>query len=1437
MGFEFDENGKFYEWSPLFDSSSLETYTASLTLPTPKGIKINATIVSNEQAKRAKQIYDSLNDSEKKLLNKNIRYIFKTNPRLSEIGTEEDYRNYLLLKFPESKIKQILWHGSPSNFYEGFNSAERGDGSGAPETKDRNDFYFAKQDWSILQYIDGLNVPEAAKRGAKHWNNLWWELRAIMRNGRAETDWQSLKVDDDNVREAIPNKNGEYNLDLVDKIKNDEESERLKAIYNNESLDNKTREEALKEYNARIQEARELLNPSNPNNKIHGKTLKSIKERYGYEDKTNEQFFKDVFDIKYGEETFAEWAARKGEEFKTIVQEQNVEGMWPAIVDIRSPYVLNPNRNTYYKENKDFEHIAKNQNDGIINPHSDNEFNSDVIVVANPDGSSVNERIWWLGSVQDINSFVSYMNTDIGGFLGEIAALEKSNSPSERALAIKKKGMLIRKLQEEAVGNEVNISYSNDVNGISEIIEQIQEHENYTIPPDNFESCIKNAVVARVQQAVSDPKNIVCAYSPITMEDTQKAARKAPKGELVLGLTGMNPITKFIMQKQNMDGKTGISVCAVGEKIFMGLTYYYNEGLRHADKPEHYMFVSETSQIQGRRDSQGNGARNCTVTKIADVNLDIFTKYEVEEFKKRFFQINYLRDKFKRENASATEEEINQMLKDSIENYSHADLMISQLLSAATDNAKELILSKINASSKLLNIYLHLIILGYSLDNIVNFMTSPAISLVADILEVNRFDEVGRTDIKIKDAIEIALNNVDINDYLKGNLPRRWDDDEDSSVKISDAFKMRIGNVLEEMMTADPQLEEKLLNNEYLIIVNEKEKHVNWKEVFEILPQFDFDTQERILDKALNDISLQFSNKSKDGTRSMRKQILTDGQHFIDDYLYYTVCKQDAIQKYGILTDNYFKDLKSLQNISKDAEETTQLGQFMQMCKEIPTNYAKIVSKIHKFENYFEGRLEQFRWVDSNGKNRFGFYNPQEEELGNIPAFEGELVNAISMDKPYLTKGYITNAIRNAKNQNIIQQTKDGYVYRINFSKFLEDETYRSAAIDLYDLVKDQYNIYDVMAKGLQYLPALKGYDIVQKWISACSIKSKVIESMRRSMKNVGEYLDDKKIAGLEAYAEELLIRRFLREHEYKFPIQKGQMEYNKNLDLKETTDPRLQRVLNGKDIMSFKYWVEHVLFPEIERGKVHIGDTEIPISNKKILDFFKDTKEGSHKVKGLRFSSRQLETNVDAQISYAEAMNSLDSLDDQNTTDIKIKDCLILYNLIAFRNTPGNDRMTTLFNDQISNSSSNLMKTYLDSLGELDQSFAIKTQEEIDKFLKEELLFSEDAAQFNMAPIFSYRAKIPYNVRNYHIRKADGTLQYYKNKKLNQNYGFLAGATAEERTMRLYNYMTDGTLFITNMDESNELLKLIKSAKPEELADVIDRLEMMRKLIIRIKC
>ena len=45
---------------------------------------------------------------------KKIKEIFKLNPELEQIGTEREYQKYLETIFPESKVRDILYHGGVS---------------------------------------------------------------------------------------------------------------------------------------------------------------------------------------------------------------------------------------------------------------------------------------------------------------------------------------------------------------------------------------------------------------------------------------------------------------------------------------------------------------------------------------------------------------------------------------------------------------------------------------------------------------------------------------------------------------------------------------------------------------------------------------------------------------------------------------------------------------------------------------------------------------------------------------------------------------------------------------------------------------------------------------------------------------------------------------------------------------------------------------------------------------------------------------------------------------------------------------------------------------------------------------------------------------------------------------------------------------------------
>jgi len=91
-------------------------------------------------------------------------------------------------------------------------------------------------------------------------------------------------------------------------------------------------------------------------------------------------------------------------------------------------------------------------------------------------------------------------------------------------------------------------------------------------------------------------------------------------------------------------------------------------------------------------------------------------------------------------------------------------LINSALLSAATDNAKELILSKINANPDMLKIYTYCIVLGIDFNYIADLMTSSTVNAISKLSKDSIFDPRYYTK-RIDTVLKTIHNGIDIEKY------------------------------------------------------------------------------------------------------------------------------------------------------------------------------------------------------------------------------------------------------------------------------------------------------------------------------------------------------------------------------------------------------------------------------------------------------------------------------------------------------------------------------------------------------------------------------------------------------------------------------------------------------------------------------------------------
>jgi len=261
----------------------------------------------------------------------------------------------------------------------------------------------------------------------------------------------------------------------------------------------------------------------------------------------------------------------------------------------------------------------------------------------------------------------------------------------------------------------------------------------------DFKSAVKNFIIDEMHGIMTDKRNAIEIEMPITMEtleNTADAKIKAQENspEYVPDLEGVNPQDGswvYRLEHTNMEGKTGISDYANTQRIYSAIITVRNEvgrplRLGSANGKNHHSKLVEKNLknlIFAEKSVDEKGKVTYSLPPGTGFALYIPTndgKYDV-----------ILRDTFANlddiSEADKKTERARDMIRDSLSKDQAWEIM-SQLLSAATDNAKVLLLSKINANNDTNPLIGTLLTMGFTFDQIYEFLTSKQVS---DIL--NKF--------------------------------------------------------------------------------------------------------------------------------------------------------------------------------------------------------------------------------------------------------------------------------------------------------------------------------------------------------------------------------------------------------------------------------------------------------------------------------------------------------------------------------------------------------------------------------------------------------------------------------------------------------------------------------------------------------------------------
>lgn len=384
-----------------------------------------------------------------------------------------------------------------------------------------------------------------------------------------------------------------------------------------------------------------------------------------------------------------------------------------------------------------------------------------------------------------------------------------------------------------------------------------------------------NVATYSLYQSVIDPANQLQAQESIDGDVTKNVkniANSNPEvAEDAAFRTGGNFVNKFEAFKENQEGKDCLAISAVGIKGFFTLTQYFNTILN----------------------------------KGSNYDQELLTRQETKRL------LANIRAK---DPSTITNDDIVELLV-SAKNQDDAAIVLSTLLGLSADNAKELALPKLNASEKMIGMYLYGISIGMSFNDISNLLMSRTALTLKEVMDENVFtgyDGYGK------------VYNV-FNYFDKG------------------AYKLL-----------------SKYNKNY--ISTPSEGSVRIRNPYQVISDW---CKGKYSDKTkIQDDILRFIKKSKEDGKSLQEVLDKFDEIYYDDpnglVLFNQMIrdvKKYTIQLYSI---NYL-DFNKIKNLAKGAKLMSTIGQIAGLNQGLKGDLQSILNKVGLFEQLFEDCPEDIK--------------------------------------------------------------------------------------------------------------------------------------------------------------------------------------------------------------------------------------------------------------------------------------------------------------------------------------------------------------------------------------------------------------------------------------------------------------------------------------------
>lgn len=355
------------------------------------------------------------------------------------------------------------------------------------------------------------------------------------------------------------------------------------------------------------------------------------------------------------------------------------------------------------------------------------------------------------------------------------------------------------------------------------------------------------------------------------------------------------------------------------------------------------------------------------------------------------------------------------------------------------------------------------------------------------------------------------------------------------------------------------------------------------------------------------------------------------------------------------------------------------------------------------------------------------------------------------------------------KNGNVID-SNDLASERIefDFDKYLSDPEYREQLVDYYDKIKVTSNIFAIF----NYIPHFKAmFEMlgIVSTVDSASLKSQLNNRYMEDANTILTSVNDDVANRINAGIDILLVQNYLAQKGLRFPTKSSYQLFNPEGQRVQGNDSNLL-LSTPETLKSFHYIFNNYVIPELQSGNfftkpitlkdgttLSVTEANNLIRNNTFIQGLTSGNDGNRPIYRLDIDM----TNIDkSPISRLKFQSYLDGFIDLNNIEINgqsLADWFMIYNLVVNKNNFGRDRLTTLFQEIIKDTSNNyILQDYLKWVGEQDRSKDI-----LDELYNENSL--QAILQSTAKTVRSYIGQ-----RDMYVKMYDeaGEPHYYRNRR-----------------------------------------------------------------------